>query len=191
MRNETEKMHKILTSPEAQKIIDFVSPVYGEAYVGLSLFQAIGTVLDDIDQFPERMKDQLVLQLVSEEWAMEYWEEQYRSDPQNSWTMEQRRQNLLEKIKNHYYNPKKIEDTLAALTGYTVVLTEHLAKNKFGVFVQGYVKDQTKIREFLNQVKPAHLIYEIKMSELIETETTTYLGSCISEHEHYEITVMN
>ena len=50
MYNKTELMDKILTSPEAQKIMDFVSPVYGEAYSALHLFNCIGCVLDELDE---------------------------------------------------------------------------------------------------------------------------------------------
>ena len=35
MRYRTDLMESILTSEEAQKIIDFVTPIYGEAYVFL------------------------------------------------------------------------------------------------------------------------------------------------------------
>ena len=85
MRNETRMMQEILTSPEAQKIIDFISPVYGNAYVGLFLFQAIGSALDSVDQFPEKMKDQLAIQSVTDVGALDYWEDQFRSYPQAEW----------------------------------------------------------------------------------------------------------
>ena len=45
MRYQTELMRSILTNETAQKIIDYISPIYGDSYVGLWLFQAIGTAL--------------------------------------------------------------------------------------------------------------------------------------------------
>lgn len=190
MRNETRMMQEILTSSEAQKIIDFISPVYGNAYVGLFLFQAIGSALDSVDQFPEKMKDQLAIQSVTDEWALEYWEDQYRSYPQAEWDIERRKKNLLEKMQNRFYNPKRVEDMLSAMTGYQVSVRENIGKNKFGIFIEGYFRNQWKVREFLNRIKPSHLIYEITMSELIETSADLHIGIGISEHVHYEVKVM-
>lgn len=189
MQNRTKMMEKILKSPEAQKIIDFVSPVYGEAYVGLFLFNAIGTVLDDLDVFPERLKDQLLLQTVTDEWALKYWEEQYNIYPEKEWDFETRRKNLMEKMGNHFYNPRKIENVLSAMTGHNVELKENTGKNKFEILIRGYVKDLTGVKEFLDKVKPAHLIYDIKVSELMEADVQIYLSVGVSEHEHYEIQV--
>ena len=183
-------METILKSPEAQKIMDFVSPVYGEAYVGLSLFNAIGTVLDDLDEFPERMKEQTALQTVSEEWALHYWEEQYNIYPEKDWDFRTRKKNLMEKMGNHFYNPRKIENILSIMTGYKVELIENTGKNKFDVLIRGYVEDLTNIKIFIDKVKPAHLIYEIRISEFFETEVGMFTGCFPSEHKIYEIEVI-
>lgn len=189
MQNRTRMMEKILKSPEAQKIIDFVSPVYGEAYAGLSLFNAIGTALDELDVFPEWLKDQIALQTVSDEWALNYWEEQYKIYPEKDWDFETRRKNLMEKMGNHFYSPRKIENVLSAMTGYNVELKENTGKNKFDVLIRGFVKDLTNAKAFVDKVKPAHLVYDIKVSELIEANLQIYLGIGVSQHEHYEIEV--
>lgn len=76
MHNKTELMDNILTSPEAQKIIEFVSPVYGDAYTGLHLFNCIGRVLDELDVFPDHFKDQIFVQ-TADLWSLDYWEKQY------------------------------------------------------------------------------------------------------------------
>lgn len=190
MQNRTKMTEKILKSPEAQKIIDFVSPIYGEAYVGLSLFNAIGTVLDDLDAFPERFKDQVALQTVSEEWALSYWEEQYKIYPEKDWDFRTRKKNLMEKTGNHFYNPKKIENILSVMTGYNVELKENTGKNKFNVLIRGYVEDLTNVKAFVDKVKPAHLIYEIRISELFEIEICMFTGCFSSEHKIYEIEVI-
>ena len=63
---KTDLMEKILKSEAAQRIIDYVSDVYGESYVGLWLFQVIGIVIDEVDAiimdlfdeiFPERSEN--------------------------------------------------------------------------------------------------------------------------------------
>ena len=41
-------MQHVLTSPEAQRMIDYISPIYDESYVGLNLLNADGVQLDDM-----------------------------------------------------------------------------------------------------------------------------------------------
>ena len=93
MYNKTELMDKILTSPEAQKIMDFVSPVYGEAYSALHLFNCIGCVLDELDEFPDTFRDQLSVK-TADLWSLDYWEKQYGIVPDLDATEEDRRRNL-------------------------------------------------------------------------------------------------
>ena len=50
MRNPTELMQQILQNEISQRIIDYVSPIYGDSYVGLWIYESIGGVLkDDVD----------------------------------------------------------------------------------------------------------------------------------------------
>ena len=48
MRNPTQLMRSILTDETAQKLIDYVSQVYGDSYVGLWIFQVIGAALGSV-----------------------------------------------------------------------------------------------------------------------------------------------
>ena len=50
MRYRTELMDSILTSENARRFIDFIAPVYGNGYVALWMFQAIGLSLDELTQ---------------------------------------------------------------------------------------------------------------------------------------------
>ena len=53
----TELMDEILKSQTAQRIIDFVAPIYGNGYVALWMFQAIGKPLDAIASFVDSLRD--------------------------------------------------------------------------------------------------------------------------------------
>lgn len=76
--------------------MDFVSPVYGEAYSALHLFNCIGCVLDELDEFPDTFRDQLSVK-TADLWSLDYWEKQYGIVPDLDATEEDRRRNLLEK----------------------------------------------------------------------------------------------
>ena len=93
MSNRTELMKKILKSEQAQKIIDEISPVYGESYVCLWLFQIIGRELDKLDDFIQNLRDETVIQ-TADQWALKYWEEQYGEIEAPHLPEEKRRQNI-------------------------------------------------------------------------------------------------
>ena len=93
MSNRTELMKKILKSEQAQKIIDEISPVYGESYVCLWLFQIIGKELDKLDDFVQNLREQTVIQ-TADQWALKYWEEQYGEIEAPHLPEEKRRQNI-------------------------------------------------------------------------------------------------
>lgn len=75
MRQQTELMRSILTDETAQRIIDFVSPIYGDSYVGLWLFQAIGVALSDICAFAEQLRYET--NACTADMLLDYWERQY------------------------------------------------------------------------------------------------------------------
>ena len=58
MRQPTELSAAILTNPIAQEIIDWVSPIYGNSYVGLWIYQAIGSALGRVQTIAESLSPQ-------------------------------------------------------------------------------------------------------------------------------------
>lgn len=60
MRYISEKMKEILSSSTAQRMMDYVSPVYEDAYTALHLFNSIGLELDDIVQWCAEYVEQVV-----------------------------------------------------------------------------------------------------------------------------------
>ena len=95
MRYRTDLMESILTSEEAQKIIDFVTPIYGEAYVFLWLIQVVGAALDECITCTDQYFNQVTPQTAT--WAIEFWEDEYAIIPDCSWDLAQRRQNVMAK----------------------------------------------------------------------------------------------
>lgn len=182
----TELMEEILTSPMAQKIIQLVSPIYGEAYTVLWLYQAIGTILDKMDEWTGSLQDQVLPQTAT--WSIPYWEQQYgiTSDPRLS--TEQRRINILQRCRNKgQINPKRMEDILTTISGYATEITENVAKNTFLITINGYIADLTQVKEAIREMKPAHLIYQIAMAELTVLEHETHGAILVTESERYEL----
>ena len=98
MRYQTELMKEILTNEKAQEMIDYVSRIYGESYVGLWMFQAIGTAMGKICDFSEQLRYET--SPVTTTKLIEFWEDEYGIPADSSLTMEQRRLRIISKIRD-------------------------------------------------------------------------------------------
>lgn len=191
MSYKTELLEQILTSKEAQTIIDYVSPIYGESYVGLWLFQVIGAQLDDMLNWSEELYKQVTPQTAT--WTIEYWEKEYGIVPEADWTIEQRQQNIMSKMKYRgQMNPKKIEDIVSAIMGVPVEIEENTAKNTFSVYARKNVSDEkvARARQEIDNVKPAHLIYNLYIAELKETLVSTAAVMVAEVNKKYIVEVL-
>lgn len=156
----TEKMDEILTSPAARRIVPQLSPIYGDAYVALWLFNAVGAEIDTM----ERRSDELALQALPQTatWSMPYWEQDYGIKANDSIPMEERRRTLLSTMRMRApMNPTWIENVLSVLSGTAVHIKENVSKNRFEVIADDELDICTKqkLQDKLKEIKPAHLIY--------------------------------
>lgn len=181
---KTELMDKILKSPKAQEIIQQVSPIYGEAYTVLWLYQVIGEVLDTMTEWAESLELQVVPQTAT--WSLPYWEEQYKIVADPSWDDERRRQNIVNQMRNRtHINPKKLEEIVSLAAGEKAEVEELTGKNRFSVYIRGLVEDLDAIRAVINEVKPAHLTFDLRVSEQVKTSLGFNEKITASEQETY------
>lgn len=116
MRYQTEMMRSIVKSETAQKLLDWVSPVYGNSYVGLWLFQAIGVLMGEIDEICETLK--LETNPETATLLLDQWEDQYGIPRDTSLSVRQRRARIVAKRQtNGPCNPAALEDAIAAALG--------------------------------------------------------------------------
>lgn len=161
MRYQTELMRAILTSERAQKMVDYVSPLYGESYVGLWIFEAQGFLLDEIYGIARALRQETTP--VTTDLLLDYWETHYDIPIDSSLTKEQRRNRIIAKILSRGpCNPARLSAAVsAAVGGDAVDITENVAKNTFLVNVQGYGVNTNAAISTIARLKPAHLIYEV------------------------------
>lgn len=189
MRYQTEMMRAILTNKTAQKMIDYVSPIYGNSYVGLWLFQAIGTALGKVCD----ICDDLMLETnpVTATLLLDQWEDQYGIPRNSTLTVEQRRARILAKIQSRGpCNPVVLEAAVsAALNGVKVEITERVAKNTFLVNIRDYVDDITPAVAVLERMKPAHLIYQIRVATQTVSDAEIKVAIAMTHSEQYKVEV--
>ena len=182
--------HEILTSELGNQMLDSVAPIYDRSKVALYLFQALGTEFQPIVDFS--MYD-IVAQMFPQTatWGLDYWEEQYGIITDKSKPIEQRRAYFMSlKFNRPPMTPKRIESIVTGLIGLSCEVHDNVDTNKFDVIIRGYIKDLTQVKNTLNTKTPAHLVYEIKMAELVELEASTSLAFTVSEQEKYNVEVI-
>lgn len=178
MRYQTDLMRAILTNETAQKMIDYVSPIYGNSYVGLWLFQAMGTVMDDVYKLCEQMRYEA--NPATSTLLLDQWEDHYRLDRAPHLTVEERRARLVAKMGvSGACNPSRLAAAVsAALGGVAVEVTENVSKNKFRVAVLESVESLEPAIQVINRMKPAHQIYDIQVE--IRSVPTAHVKAAVA-----------
>lgn len=191
MRYHTELMRRILTNEKAQQIIDYVSPIYGESYVGLWLFQAIGTVLGEVCAIAEQLRYET--NPTTADLLLSYWESEYGIATDPNLTKEQRRAQVIAKIRNHGpVNPGRMEDAVsAALGGVDVEITENVHTNTFLVNIREHVDSITPAVAVIERLKPAHLIYQIRVATKTIAEADLKIAIALTHAEQYTVPVLS
>ena len=184
---KTELMEEILQSPMAQKIIQEVSPIYGEAYTALWMYQVIGAVLDSMEEWTSSLEAQVVPQTAT--WSLPYWEEQYKIASDPSWSSERRRQNIVNKRKARApFNPAKMESIISVAAGADARIEELTGKNAFTVYISASqsLVDEDRVKQEIDIAKQAHLIYTIIYERYVEAQT--YFGGVIQTAKEITLT---
>ena len=184
---KTELMEEILKSAKAQELVQMVSPIYGDAYTVLWLYQAIGVVLDQVTEWVESIEQQVVPQTAT--WSLPYWEDQYKLYADPTWTYERRRQNILNKcLSRGVMNPYRLANIVSVAAGADARIEELTGKNHFTVYVSAMKNqvDEEYIKKEIDNAKPAHLIYNILYEQYVES--SLYLGGTIQTYK--DVTLM-
>ena len=189
MSYRTDMVEQILTSKEAQNILEWLSPIYGNSYVGLWLLQIIGMQLDKAGQWTAEMALQVTPQTAT--WTIEFWEKEFDIVPDDGWTLEQRRQNILAKMKYIApMNPAKLAEIASAAAGVPVDILENTGKNTFAVLVRQYTDNFDRAKAMIDEAKPAHLIYTIQIAYLILASGNVYSGVGLTVHQKFYVKVV-
>lgn len=190
MKYQTEMMRSILTNEKAQEIIDYVSPIYGNSYVGLWIYQAIGTVLDEVCKIAEQLRHET--NPATAKLLLDIWEDHYGIPRDSSLTVEQRQIRIIAKTQNRGpCNPVKLENAVsAALGGVKVEITENVAKNTFLVNIRESVDSINPAVAVLERMAPAHLIYQIRVATQTVATADIKTAIAITRAEKYRVEVL-
>lgn len=183
MRYETEMMRQILTNPKAQEIIDYVSRIYGDSYVGLWLFQAIGTALGNVSDISDELRNET--NPVTADLLLNFWEGEYGIPEDPSLTTEQRRLRIIAKMQNTgACTPQRLATAVsAALGGAQVEVTERTGVNQFTVNIRTVVDSIVPAVAVIERMKPAHLIYVLQVATQTVSQTEIDMAIALIQAE--------
>ena len=187
MRQPTELSAAILTNPIAQEIIDWVSPIYGNSYVGLWIYQSIGAALSRVQGIAESLRTET--NPITSVLLLDMWEKQYGLPVNNSMTVEQRQARLLAKLLSRGpCNPYRLAASIsAALGGVEVDIQENIARNTFLVNIRDVVDDITPAVAVIERRKPAHLIYQIRIATQMVAEADIKAAIALTYAESFNV----
>ena len=189
MNYETELMRSILTSPKAQEIIDYISPIYGNSYVGLWIIEAIGAVLGEVYNIAETLRNET--NPATADLLLDMWEDHYGIPRNSALTKEQRRARIIAKIQSRGPINKVVLETAvsAALGGVEVDIYENVSKNKFEVNIREIVPSINPAVAVVERMKPAHLIYTIRVATQTVSDAQLKTAIAMTRAEIYKVEV--
>ena len=181
----TDMMREILKSEVAQRIIDFVSPIYGDSYVALWLYQIIGSALDHLCETADKLRTET--NPATAEILIEHWEKHYGLSKNPGLTLEQRQNRVIAGVMaKGPCSPKALADAVSAsLLGAQVDVEEHVGKNAFAVNIHEYSGGIAGASAIVDRMKPAHLIYQLRM--LYGLQPTMVAASAATHSESHGI----
>ena len=168
-------VEQIITSPQALRMRNMVTKgFYDRSFVGLWLYQVIGSEYDDMEEWAKLLRYEAYPQTCT--WSIGIWEfisglepmENLPEDPEQA--LQMRRQRLLVKRWTRpSVNPARTEAAVSSLlpSGYDVRVTENVAPHTFRVDIDGVggsknIYDFRNIVNLLRSIKQSHLSFQMR-----------------------------
>lgn len=165
MRNETEQTLVALTGIMARRIIDDISPIYYNGPVALSVFNAIGLQLDELDGWVNQLWHEI--NPLTATWGLDYWEINYNLPYNSELTIEQRRGRVLTRINARApMNPYRIENIAKGVCQREARVIENTAYRKFDVDIESGENNinYNNIIEAINKAKASRLYFDLHVT---------------------------
>ena len=157
------------TSPAAKRMLKTVSPIYDKSYVAKWIFQVMGLEIDEAWKFIEELRFQAFPETAT--WGITYWEQRYNIPPDESLSIEERRQRvIIKRGKRSPMNPARIERIVRDVTGREATVTEENRTYTFHISVLPgeSMVDYQELIDTIKSVKPSHLAFKV----LFETDVS-------------------
>lgn len=147
---------QIVTSETGKRMLKRVSPIYSNAYVAKWLYQVMGLEFDEVWKYVKELRDQIYTSRVT--WGIEYQEHKYSITPDNTLSLQERRDRLRRHQPNYGpLNPAILEKYIRD----NFNLDTDIDESQSGIlqinFNNPITLDIQTLHEILYSIKPSHL----------------------------------
>ncbi len=172
VRNTTEMIERIVLSEWGRKMLNMIAPCYGNSYAMLSIFQAVGVALDEVQTYV----DDFFLQTspVTATWSINIWEESVGIVPSSNdftYDLENRREAVIKKLwERNAMPPEKLAQIAKVVSGVNVGIIENTSPDKFAVDLPDFYDEEAyyKLKSVIDRLKPGQYAYEFWSSGSIK-----------------------
>ena len=170
----------IIKSPSAERMRQMATEgFYDRSRVALWMFEVIGREWDEMGDWAWDLRNEIFPQTCT--WSLPIWEWVYGFEPDDTLSLEFRRQRILSKrLERPPINPARIEAALAALTGGTVNITDFVKPYTFRVDVGETgetIYDYREALKTLRKMKPSHLSFNYESYTEPEVDIGVYFAT--------------
>lgn len=163
----SSKRDEIITSESADRLLNYILPLYDNDKYILSIFEAKGIEFDNLQEIINQFYDQAFPQRAT--WSLFYWEQLFNLNVNVGEPYEERRKRLISFLgSGKPVTRNRLENQLSSLSGVNVNIVENLSPYTFRVILENCTDgDYIALVRALEELKPAHLSYTI-MPRIIE-----------------------
>ena len=170
--NNPDLVKEIITSPAAGRMLKTVTKdFYNDSYTGLWMFEVIGKEYDPMGEWAKNLRYETRPQTCT--WSIGIWEFIYGLEPDETLTLEARRQRIISKrLSRPPLNPDRIAFMITEMTRSPVNIADPIAPYTFRVIIdenENTVFDSPAVIKTLRKKKPSHLSLDVIFNILIIT----------------------
>jgi len=173
----------IIRSPSAETFLRSVTDgFYNRSFLGLWMYEVIGREWDEMAAWSNDLKQEIFVQTCT--WSIAIWEWVYGFEPDESLTLEERRQRILRKVLGvRPINPEVLRRGISEVAGADAGVTDFTAPYTFGVTlnVTNGPIPMERVLQYIFEHKPAHLATSIEIV-FPEIESTLHVGGSTGNH---------
>lgn len=184
-------LDEILTSESGKRMLSYVSPLYYQSRVILSIFEAIGREIDDLQKWIFEIRDQFFPQTAT--WGLRYWEEQLGLPINETLPIEIRRANIIARLATKYPMTRSRMERI--INGYvpskSAKVIEYFSDYSFAATLPvDEAIDYIEMGRAVYDAKPAHLVFiaspQTRETIIVSDRVTTNMRRY---HKVYELRV--
>jgi len=179
--------NEIIKSPQAERMLGMVTKgFYDRAYIAQWMFEVIGREYDEMAEWARGLRAEIFPQTCT--WSIPIWEWVYGFEPDDTLSLDHRRQRILAKIIGTApINPEVIRRGVASLTGAQVEIIENVAPYVFNIiiYLSGEPVNFVEALRYVRRIKPSHLAFTFKAIAGIRSDR--YRGNALSMSPRFRL----